>query len=119
MYKNAPFYFALSFMIIHEMDAVRCREWRIFPGLSRLNEPLAFKIFLIAHIPLLFVLFWALKTLEDISGVIFWLDIFFIFHVVLHLIFLKHKNNEFKDWISWTFILGSGIFGLFDILTSH
>jgi len=35
---NALFYLALSFMIIHEMDAVRCREWRIFPGLSRLNE---------------------------------------------------------------------------------
>jgi hypothetical protein len=54
---RALFYLALSFMIIHEMDAVRCREWRIFPGLSRMNESLAFKIFIIAHIPLFLLYF--------------------------------------------------------------
>ncbi len=119
MHINTLFYYGLSFMIVHEMDAVRCREWRIFPGLSQLNESLAFKIFLLAHIPVFLTLFWVLKTSEDISGVVFWLDIFFMIHVVLHLIFLKHKNNEFKDWISWTFILGAGIFGLFDILIGN
>jgi hypothetical protein len=112
------FYVALTFMLIHEMDAVRCREWRIFPGLSSLKEPLAFRMFIVAHIPLFFTLFWSLKTLKDPSELIFWLDIFFALHVFLHLLFLRHKNNEFKDWISWTFISGAGLFGILDVFVS-
>ncbi len=111
------FYLALVFMLIHEMDAVRCREWRIFPGLSSLKEPLAFRIFIFAHIPIFFFLFWGLLN-DNPTKLIFWLDIFFIFHVFLHLIFLRHKNNEFKDWISWTFIIGAGFFGILDIFAS-
>jgi hypothetical protein len=44
------------------------------------------------------------------------LDIFFIVHVGLHLLFLKHPKNEFKDLISWIIILSAGMFGLLDIL---
>jgi hypothetical protein len=32
-------------------------------------------------------------------------------------LFLKYKNNEFKDWISWTIILGSGLCGLLELLS--
>ncbi|MFD2569233.1 DUF6713 family protein [Spirosoma soli] len=32
------FYLGLAFLTTHELDAVRCREWRIFPGLSLLND---------------------------------------------------------------------------------
>ncbi len=34
----------------------------------------------------------------------------------MHIAYLKHKNNEFKDWISWLAISGSGILGLADLL---
>lgn len=112
------FNIGLTFMLIHEMDAVRCREWRIFPGLSSLKEPLAFRIFILAHFPLLIALFWTLKSIENQSELIFWLDIFFVIHVFLHLAYLKHKNNEFKDWISWTLIIGAAIFGILDIFVT-
>lgn len=116
MPSNTFFYIGLTFMIIHEMDAVRCREWRIFPGLSSLNEPLAFRIFIFAHIPIFFFLFWELFIKADSSMLIFWLNIFFAIHVFLHMAFLKHKNNEFKDWISWTFIIGAGVFSMLDLI---
>ncbi|WP_394341844.1 DUF6713 family protein [Sphingobacterium corticibacter] len=35
------FYLGLSLLIMHEMDAIRCREWRIFPGLFKLEAILA------------------------------------------------------------------------------
>ncbi len=40
------FYLAISFILMHEMDAIRCKEWRIFPLLSMLNDDLGFKVFM-------------------------------------------------------------------------
>jgi len=111
------FYLGLSFIIIHEMDAVRCHEWRIFPGLSMLNDKLGFVIFMIAHIPLFA---WPLIVLQenpDPTGLMKGLDVFFIIHVGLHILFLRHPRNEFKDWISWLFIGGAGLFGAIDLLS--
>jgi len=45
-------------------------------------------------------------------------DYFLIVHLFLYLLFLKQKNNEFKDWISWTIIVGAALFGLLDLLTN-
>jgi hypothetical protein len=110
------FYLGLSSLIIHEMDAVRCKEWRIFPGLSLLDDNWGFKIFMIAHVLLFYLLFWGLIEKSDNSQIKYGLDIFSVIHVGLHFLFLKHKKNEFKDWVSWTIILSAGIFGLIDIL---
>jgi hypothetical protein len=38
-----------------------------------------------------------------------------IIHVGLHILFLKHRNNAFKDWISWTIIIAAGVRGLLDL----
>ncbi|KAA3613015.1 MAG: hypothetical protein D8M58_11940 [Calditrichaeota bacterium] len=114
MVENIFFYVGLAFILVHEMDAIRCREWRIFPGLSLLNDDLGFKIFAWAHLPIFFILFWGLSQ-QNIDGLVVGLDIFFIVHVALHLLFLLHKNNEFKDWLSWALILGAGFFGSLDL----
>ena len=103
------FYLALSFIMIHEMDAIRCKEWRIFPGLSLLDDNWGFRIFTWAHIPLFFYIFEGLYGHGNNEGLIFGLDIFFMVHVGLHLLFLKHRKNECKDWISWTIISGLGL----------
>jgi hypothetical protein len=110
------FYLGLSLITIHEMDAIRCKEWRIIPGLSSLADDLGFKIFVVAHIPLYGLLFWSLIESENREALIKGLDIFFIIHVGLHLLFLFHKRNEFKDWISWSIISGAGLFGMLDLL---
>ncbi len=115
---NLFFYLGLLFIIVHEMDAVRCREWRIFPGLSLLNDKIGYRLFLVAHLPLFYFLFWGLVVQQENGGLITGLDIFFIVHFGLHLLLLRNKKNEFKDWISWTVISGAGFFGFLDLLFS-
>ena len=44
-------------------------------------------------------------------------SLFMIVLLGLHVLFLKYKNNECKDWISWTIILGSGLCGLLELLS--
>jgi len=115
MTEHIFFYLGLSFLTMHEMDAIRCREWRIFPGLSLLSEKVGHIVFVFAHIPLFFIIFWQLAQSNDIAGFIMGFNIFMIVHLGLHILFLKHKNNEFKDWISWTIIIGAGLCGLIDL----
>ena len=111
------FFIALAFILTHEMDAVRVREWTIFPLLNRLDEKTGYTVFVAAHVPLFLALFWALFGSEGVNrSFIAGLDIFFIVHFFLHILFLKHLNNEFKSAFSWIFILGAGVAGVLDLV---
>jgi hypothetical protein len=116
MTEHFLFYIGLSFLTVHELDAMRCREWRIFPGLSLLSDKLGQLVFIFAHIPLFLFVFYRLTNGTNLDSFVKGFDIFMIIHVGLHLLFLKHKNNEFKDWTSWTIIIGAGLFGLADLI---
>ena len=116
MIDHIFFYLGLSFITIHEMDAIRCREWRIFPGLSLLSDKLGYIVFVLVHIPLFFFIYWELTHSQDIEVFIKSFNIFTIIHLGLHILFLKHKNNEFKDWISWTILIGAGLCELIDLI---
>jgi hypothetical protein len=98
------------------MDAVRCKEWSIFPGLSMLSDKLGHIFFVFAHIPLFFFIYRQLTHSENTDAFRKGLDIFMIVHLLLHILFLKHKKNEFKDWISWSIIIGAGVCGLVDLI---
>ncbi len=106
----------LAFILMHEMDAVRCHEWRIFPGLSLLSDRLGFIIFMWAHVVLYGLLFIFLLNPLHRDAVMNGMSIFFIVHLALHLLFLKHPNNEFTDVHSWLFISGAALFGLLELL---
>jgi hypothetical protein len=116
--ENYLFFLAgLSFILAHEMDAIKCQEWTIFPLLSKLNEKTGYFVFTAIHVPLYLLLFWGLYGKNEINpGVIMGLDIFFIVHVFLHVLFLKHPKNQFTSAFSWIIILGAGISGLMDIM---
>ncbi len=117
MEKHFFFLVGLAFILVHEMDAVRCQEWTIFPLLSRLNEKTGYWVFTTIHILLYVLLLWALYGQSGPNpGLIRGLDIFFIIHVVLHIVFFKHPKNQFKSVFSWAIILGAGIAGLIDIV---
>lgn len=109
------FYLGLAFILMHEMDAIRCREWRIFPGLSLLNDKWGQIVFQFAHIPLFVWLFWALLGTPDNAAFMRGLDIFLIVHLGLHVLFLLHPKNEFKDWLSWTILIGAAFGGALDL----
>ncbi|MFW6337651.1 MAG: DUF6713 family protein [Alkalispirochaetaceae bacterium] len=42
----------------YEMDAIRCSEWRIFPVLSMIDDPHAFRFFVVAHLPMCYLIIW-------------------------------------------------------------
>ncbi|MBK7104929.1 MAG: hypothetical protein IPH62_06565 [Ignavibacteriae bacterium] len=109
------FNISLVFLITHEMDAVRCKEWRIFPVLSLLTDKLGFTIFSLAHIPLFGLLAFYLLNSNNIDSLIYYLEIFFIAHLILHLLYLCHPKNEFKDCISWILIITPAVLGFTDL----
>ena len=113
MPDHAFFYLGMCLLLIHEMDAVRCREWQIFPGLSLLPDQLGYVVFTIVHIPLYLGLYWGLRT--NPATWIHGLDIFFLIHLGLHLLFLLHPKNQFKDAFSWAIIAGAGAAGALDL----
>ena len=111
--NNEVLLVGIALILMHEMDAIRCKEWRIIPGLSYLNEKLGFKIFILVHLP---IFYWALsKFLKGSESFIIGFDIFLIIHLMLHIIFIFHKKNEFKDLISWSIIIGAGPCGAIDL----
>lgn len=104
------FTLGLTFILLHELDAMRCHEWRIFPLTSFLEDRLGMVVFIFLHIPLFY---WVLmpSTLGDPSFR-YGFSVFLMVHFFLHVGFLWHRKNEFKDWISWSLISGAAICGL-------
>jgi hypothetical protein len=111
------FFIGLSLILIHEMDAITCSEWRIFPGLSALSEKTAYLVFMVLHIPLYVLLLSNLYSANDLNiGLIRGLDIFFIVHVFAHILLFKHPKNQFKSLLSWMIIFGCGMAGCLDLI---
>jgi hypothetical protein len=118
MPEHLFFYIALAFILTHEMDAIRCKEWQIFPGLSALSDSWGYIVFTLLHIPLYGLMFWALWGNGLNEKLIVGLDIFFIIHIGLHLLALRHPKNQFTSWVSWLIIIGAGFFASLDLLIS-
>jgi hypothetical protein len=110
--NNILFFLGISFILIHEMDAIRCHEWRIFPGLSFLNDRLGFIIFMFAHVPLFTWILISITNPSFRNG----FNVFLVIHLGLHILFLKHPRNEFKDWLSWAMIIGAAACGVIDLI---
>ncbi len=112
------FYLGLCLLFVHEMDAIRLQEWKMFLFLSQLPEETGYLVFTAIHIPLYVLLFWGLlrnQTDNVNRSLIIGLDIFFIVHVFLHILFINHINNQFKSFFSWGLIISIGISGAIDL----
>jgi len=117
MEPNLLFYVAFSFLLVHEMDAVKQKEWRMLPGFSKLNKKTAQQLFVTLHIPVYISLLYALIFEEsNRSTLIIILDGFFIIHLGLHLLFIKHQMNSFKTIFSKMYIAVPAILGGLDLL---
>ena len=110
------FYIGLSLFLIHEMDAIHHEEWKMFPILSNLSDKQGYIIFVSLHIPIFVLIFWLITNISaaEVFATIF--DAFMIIHFLLHILFLKHKKNKFKDSFSWSIITGVAICGIFDLI---
>lgn len=116
MTEHLFFYLGLSLLTMHEMDAIRCKEWRIFPGLSMLPDKAGHAVFLFAHIPIFYVVFWKLSNGQEVETFMEGFNFFMIVHLGLHLLFLLHRKNQFRDGISWSIIAGAGFCGFLDLV---
>ncbi|MEM9672492.1 MAG: DUF6713 family protein [Bacteroidota bacterium] len=114
MVDHLFFYWGLGLLLTHEMDAVRCREWKLFIILSGLKEPTAYRLFTALHIPLYGFLLQELVQ-GPATALVIGLDAFFVIHVVLHFLFSRHPANGFTSWFSWLLIIGAGLCGLLDL----
>ena len=112
------FYIGLAFILVHEMDAIRCEEWTIFPGLSQLKPAVGYVVFTGVHVPLYMLLFWGLFASGNGANeaLVKGMDIFFIVHVFLHLLMYRHPKNQFKSILSWSIIIGAGVGGGIDLI---
>ena len=119
MAQHLFFAIAFSCLLTHEMDAIRLREWKIFPILTALPDEQGYTVFTALHVPLYGLLLWALLSPDASAPVINGLDIFCIVHVGLHMIFRNHRHNQFQSWFSWALILGAGLAGAVDLLASR
>lgn len=104
--------FSINFalLLLHEMDAIRAKEWKMFAILKNMEDERAFNIFTIMHLPLYTVLLYSFVSHQVLSFVI--IDVFLIFHSIAHLFFEKHQNNNFKNLYSRLIIYPMGLLGL-------
>ncbi len=111
----------LALLFIHEMDAIRVQEWKMFIVLKDMNDETAYKVFTIIHLPLYFA---AVYTLVIGGTAAFTLkvivDIFLLGHTILHFGFRNHRGNGFTTVFSKVIIFAMPILAcghLFLLLT--
>lgn len=106
--------FSTAFLLCHEMDAIKQKEWRILPILKNLNDEVGYKWFVALHFPLYVALLYGFTSSNVILSL--FINLFSVIHYVLHFILRKHPLNTFNNFISQFFIAGAAIFGLLYII---
>jgi hypothetical protein len=115
--SHAFFLLGFCLLLVHEMDAIRCKEWRVFPLTSRMGAEAGYLVFTALHVPLYALLLYGLFGGDDMNrGLVIALDLFFIVHVFLHLAYLGHPEYRFRTAFSWALILGAGACGALDLI---
>ncbi|WP_018885519.1 DUF6713 family protein [Paenibacillus massiliensis] len=105
----------LSLFLLHEMDAIRHAEWKMFVVLKEMEDSTAYKIFTAIHLPLYLIILYFLFSPHQ--TIVFWvLDLFFMIHALLHLLFEKHPQNGMKNAYSRSIIYGMGILAMVHVM---
>ncbi len=102
MINDIIFNLGFALLLTHELDAIKRKEWRIFPLIKNFEEDFGYKLFVLFHIPLIFILLWLnLNLVEELK---FWFricfDAFLIIHLGLHILFRNAEKNEFNNGFS-------------------
>jgi hypothetical protein len=116
--ENIYFCIAISFLFIHELDAIKAKEWRLFIILKDLKEEHAYSIWLALHLPLfLFPLLIISDFFQTENGNFMknGINIFLILHLFIHFSFRKHKEYQFKTLQSNIYIVLTSVFAILDL----
>lgn len=107
-----------SLILLHEMDAIRCKEWKMFIYLKDMKEGTAYKVFTLLHLPLYFALIFFMldNTTKLYPKIAIGIDVFLIFHSIIHFLFRNNKNNEINSLFSKCLIYAMGLISIIHII---
>ncbi|MFC7226705.1 hypothetical protein N0B31_04760 [Salinirubellus salinus] len=109
---QALFLTVVSFLFVHELDAVRQREWRFFVAPVPVSDELGYRLFTTLHVPLVVLILWYVASLPFQVG----FDAFAIVHGLLHVGLREHPLLQFESRFSWVWILGGSSLGALHLL---
>lgn len=102
-------------IIIHEIDAAYWKEWKMFSylgnwrpvqALAESPDQTGLGIFLLAHLPLLFLLLYGLVLISNGAGI--WYSLLFSIFLIIH--FIAHKGIIKKGQAEFTWPVSNAIF---------
>ena len=103
----------VAWFLLHELDAIRQREWRFFFSRVPVGDETAYRVFTALHVPVfLLILVYLPSTIFQIG-----FDLFMVFHGFLHLVFRNHPAINFDSWFSRVWIYGGSLLGALHVLT--
>ena len=111
-WTNLLFILNITFITVHELDAIQQHEWRAFFGFTPLSDEAAYRLFTALHVPLLLFILWNLHSYPFQVG----LDIFLIIHAGVHWILRNHPLVTFNNWFSRIWIFGGALLGALHLL---
>ncbi len=88
----------ISLFILHEMDAVKTREWKMMIFINRLNDDHGHIVFTAFHFFIFIIIFY----LSEFHPVFFAVIISFslIIHQFVHILFTRHNENRMNNFFS-------------------
>lgn len=111
MISQWVFWIGFSCLIIHELDAIEKKEWKLFPVLRSLPDSLAFRWFTGLHLPLLAFFLFKLSASPSQQATMSGFSVFFLLHLVAHLVLWSLPDNRFNNWFSQLWIWGAAVCG--------
>jgi hypothetical protein len=102
----------ISWIIVHELDAIQQHEWRFFFMRIPISDQFAYQIFTALHIPLLVFMLWNINAQWFQVG----LDLFLIGHAGVHLLLRHHPLIQFNQFFSRIWIFGGAILGAIHLI---
>ncbi|HNX23736.1 MAG TPA: hypothetical protein PKG60_06780 [Spirochaetota bacterium] len=88
----------ISFFILHEMDAIKTREWKMMIFINRLNDKTGHLVFTSSHFFLFIIIFYLMD--QYFMVLFFAVSILLIIHQFMHIIFRRHAENRMNNAFS-------------------
>lgn len=107
---EALYFGMLASFLAHEMDAAYRGEWRVLPLLSRLSDEAGRHVFVLGHVPLIFMIFW-FNGLKADGPMALGLSAFAVIHFGLRALYRNHAKYDLHNALSRTLIWGTGVLG--------
>ena len=106
------FFAVVSFLFVHELDAIRQGEWRFFFAPVTISDESAYRIFAALHAPIFVVILVSVES----SAFQIAIDAFAIVHGLLHFGFRNHPLIAFDSWFSRVWIFGGSLLGVLHLV---